>query len=429
MGKGYSAKKNLSGSIYVIYRKIRFLKRRRTLFRRKPRKKAILIKKSPQISIRERIYRLYRILRFLIRTGKLFKRKLPEKPTLIKKRPQFTIRGRIYSIYRIMRFLIHTGKLFRRSQKVKKGHARNNLKIVFRKFRYLFKRRQLWSAFYDSIKKFIRNKFAFLGSRKYLIILINSTALFLLAYLLVYLITQVSVMIAAISFNIDTVLYYYDIDFLIRSSEWVPDAVKVVYTTGPFASLFLAILAIIIYVNLATETWIFRLFILWVFCHSFIHFFGEFLMGNLLGKGFGYVIMYLFFLDTPKMVLTLLDFVIILFTGLALARLFLYSGNIYLNLLDKSNRMPFVLSQLFLPFLIGTGIILLIKLPKISSLEICVDFSMLLLLLPVIFRARVIQDLFFEEERKRIKPFWILLFAAVILTVLFRIILGIGVRI
>lgn len=429
MGTEYSAKKNLSGSIYVIYRKIRFLKRRGTLFRKKLPEKPTLITKSPQGTFRGKIYRLYRILRFLIRTGKLFRKKPPEKPTLIKKSPPITIRERIYHIYRILRFLIHTGRLFRRSHNVKKGHDRPDLKIVFRKFRYLFKRRKLWSAFYDRIKKLIRTKFAFLGSREYLIILINSTAFFLLAYLFVYLITNVSVIIAAISFNIDSVLYYYDIDFLIRGSEWVPDAVKVVYTTGPFVSLILAILAIIIYVNVSEETWTFRLFILWVFCHSFIHFFGEFLIGNLLGKGFGYVIMYLFFLDTPKMVLTLLDFVIILFTGLALARLFLLSGNIYLNKLYKSNRMPFVLSQLFLPFLIGTGIILLIKLPKISSLEIGVDFSMIILLMPVIFRARVSQDLFFEEERKRIKPFWILLIAAVILFVLFRIIFGIGVRI
>jgi hypothetical protein len=364
----------------------------------------------------------------LIHTGKLFRKKPSEKPTLIKKNPQNTIRGRIYHIYRILRFLIHTGKLFRRSHKVKEGHNRPDLKIVFRKFRYLFNRRKLWSVFSDGIKKFIRTKFAFLGSREYLIILINSTAFFLLAYLFVYLIKQVSVMIAAITFNIDTVLYYYDIDFLIRSSEWVPDAVKVVYTTGPFISLILAILAIIIYINVSEETWTFRLFILWVFCHSFTHFFGEFLMGNLLGKGFGYVIMYLFFQDTPKMVLTLLDFVIILLTGLGLARLFLFSGNIYLKKLDKSNRMPFVISQILLPFLIGTGIILLIKLPKISSLEIGVDFSMIILLMPVIFRARISQDLFFEEERKRIKPFWILLISAVILSVLFRIIFGIGVR-
>jgi hypothetical protein len=151
-------------------------------------------------------------------------------------------------------------------------------------------------------------------------------------------------------------------------------------------------------------------------------------MGNLLGKGFGYVIMYLFFLDTPKMVFTLIDFVIILFSGLVLTKLFLLSGNIYLNKLDRSNRMPFALSQIFLPFLLGTGIILLIKLPKISSLEICVDFSMLLLLLTVIFRARVSQELFFEEESKKIKPFRILIITTVIITILFRVILGNGIR-
>jgi hypothetical protein len=383
-----SAKKHQSGSIYAIYRKLRYLKRRGTLFRRIP----------------------------------------PEKPAGKPKNSEDTFRGKVYQFYRVVRFLANTGRLFKRDSEKKKVRHFPKRKIIYRKLRYLVNTGKVRRAASTGIKTFFRHKFSFLGKRSWLIIMVNSTALFLLAYFVVYLLTQFAVMIAAISFNIETVLYYFEIDFLIRSSEWVPDAIKVVYTTGPFVSLILALLSIIIYFNLSEETWKSRLFILWLFCHSFIHFFGEFLMGNLLGKGFGYVIMYLFFLDTPKMVMTLIDFVVILFTGLALSKLFLFSGNIYLNKLDKVNRMPFALSQFLLPFLLGTGLILLLKIPGISSLEICVDFSMLLLLMPVIFRARVSQDLFFEEEEKKIKPFWVILVATVIIAVLFRIILGVGIR-
>jgi hypothetical protein len=428
MRTGYSAKKNNSRSIYGIYRKIRFLKRRGTLFRKIPRERPVRSIDKPKNKSSNSIYRVYRIIRFLFHTGKLFRRKTTERPVLPNKIPQKPNKERIYHMYRMVRFLYHTGKLFKRKENVKKEKGRNNLKIIYRKIRYLRHRRKLWTAFWFGTIKFFQTKLSFLRSGEYLIILINSTALFLLAYFLIYLVTQFSVMIAAITFNIDTVLYYYEIDFLIRGSEWVPDAVKVVYTTGPFVSLILGILAIIVYVKLEEETWVSRLFILWLFCHAFIHFFGELLMGNLLGQGFGYVVMYLIFQDTPKMVLTLVDFMIILFSGLALGRIFLFTGNIYLNQLDKSNRMPFVYSQFLLPFLIGTGIILLIKLPEITSLEICVDFSMLILLLPVIFRARTSHDLFFEEDKKIIKPFWILLIATIIVSVLFRIILGTGIR-
>jgi len=124
--------------------------------------------------------------------------------------------------------------------------------------------------------------------------MVNSTALFLLAYLFVFFITQLTVVIAASSFNIDTMLYYYDVDFLIRAREWLPDAVKIVYTSGPFASLVIAFLTFIVYTHMVEETWVARLFLLWVFCHSFIHFFGELLIGNLIGAGFGYVIMFLY---------------------------------------------------------------------------------------------------------------------------------------
>src|ERR1035438_5222501 len=284
MGTGYSAKRKHSGSIYVIYRKIRFLLRRGTLFR-----------KHPHV-----------------------------RPYKLKKTSENTVRGSLYHTYRILRYLIVSGKLFHRKNKINKEEALYRRKIIIRKIRYLVRRRKLWHAFTSGLQQLVRRKVAFLRQREYLVILFNSTALFVLAYFLVYLVTQMAVMIAAISFNIDSVLYYYDIDFLIRASEWIPDAVKVVYTTGPFVSLLLALLSMIIYINIAHETWAARLFILWIFCHAFIHFFGELLMGNLLGKGFGHVIMYVVFLDTPKMILTVIDFAIILFTGLILGRYFLF---------------------------------------------------------------------------------------------------------
>ncbi|MCX6250764.1 MAG: hypothetical protein NTX61_08430 [Bacteroidetes bacterium] len=388
MGNRSSENRYLPESLFIIYRKIRYLRKRGTLFHKKASPTLFIPVQYEPDYFYERIYRIFRKLRFLISTGKLFKRK-----QLVKTEPQV-----------------------------------ENTRLAYRKIRYLVRRRSTWKYFTLLGKRYMRRNFGFLTFSNYNFILINSTAMFLLAYLFVHLLTQLGIVLAASNFKIDTVIYYYEIDFLIRAREWTPDAVQVVYTTGPFIGAIIAFLSFILYTNIIEELWVSRLFILWVFCHAFVRFFGEFLAGNLLGEGFGYVVMYMFFMDTSKMILTVFAFIIMMFTGLAMTRQFLFTGNLYFNLLDKSNRMSFVKAQYLFPFLIGTLIIIAVELPKVSALEICVLGSMALVLIPTVLRTRFMQDIYYEEEPKKVKIFWKAVAWTIVLFFLFRVIFGIGIR-
>jgi hypothetical protein len=168
--------------------------------------------------------------------------------------------------------------------------------------------------------------------------------------------------------------------------------------------------------------------VLWVFCHSYIQFFGELMLGSLLSKGFGWTIAYLFYLDTPKMVISLFGFIFLVSAGLGMTRYFLYSGNIYFNYLDKSSKMPFIFSQILLPFIIGTAIVFGLKQPKITLLEISVSLSMLFFIIPGIIRAPFFGKMYFDQEPKKVKLMWPWILAALILIPAFRILLGIGIR-
>ena len=263
----------------------------------------------------------------------------------------------------------------------------------------------------------------------FLIITVNSAAIFLLSYFLVYFTTQLMTAISASAFNINSIIYYYNIDYLIRSGEWTSDAVAVVFSSGPVFSVFCALVLIIIYVKVVSETGLSRLFLLWCFCHFFINFFGNMLVGTILNEGFGYVIMYQFVMDTGKMIITIFAVLCILLTGLFMARLFLYSGNIYFNVLDHHNRRRFVIAQYILPFLIGDLIIFLLKLPEVRLFEILLNGCTLILLFPVLLRSSNIQDLYFDEEPKQIKLSGYFLLAALLVMIVFRIVLGIGIRI
>jgi hypothetical protein len=93
----------------------------------------------------------------------------------------------------------------------------------------------------------LNRNYSFLGKGKYLIILLNSTFIFLLAYLFVFLLKEMAVVVAAGTFDIKSVMMYYDVEYLIRGRDWTVDAIKVVFSVGPFIAIMLTLITITIF--------------------------------------------------------------------------------------------------------------------------------------------------------------------------------------
>jgi hypothetical protein len=300
---------------------------------------------------------------------------------------------------------------------------------VYRKLRYLFRTGNLFKINFSAIREFMNRNYSFLGNGKYLIILLNSTFLFLLAYLFVFLLKEFAIVIAAGSFDIKAVMMYYDVEYLIRSRDWTEEAVKVVFSTGPMLAFLLSFTGLIIFALSSQETWSARLFIMWVFLHAFAQSFGEMIAGALLNQGFGWVLAYLYFDDTEKMLFVIAILLGMMSCGLFVSRFLLLTGNIYFNNLHKRNRSPFLMSQILLPFLAGTGMIILIKQPIVNGFELVVEGSLILVILPAILRARLSNDLFFDEEPRKIRIKWLWIFTTITAFILFRIYFWKGIRI
>lgn len=300
---------------------------------------------------------------------------------------------------------------------------RNRFYIAFRKIRFLVKRGSLFSK---SQPKAVRNIKIPEGIFK--TISFNSLLLFLLAYLVIYVLNLFITGYTAILFDIPVLVYYYDVDYLIRGIDWTPDSVSGVFSSGPIAMFVLSLFFLILYKSVETESGILRLLLLWMIFHAMTRFFGEILVGSILNKGFGFVILYMFLMDTGKVILTILGFVAMFTLGIAMARPSMYSANIYFNDLRKAYRTKFIFSQFFLPFLIGNVVILLIKLPKFNYFDLCLNLSMLLFLIPLLMRSMTIEDLYFDEEKKTIARLQLLAVATLLMLIAFRIILGIGIR-
>jgi len=231
----------------------------------------------------------------------------------------------------------------------------------------------------------------------FITIILNSTSYFILSFFFMYLITQVAVAVAAMQFDFTSVLYYYKLVYTIDTYSWTPDAVKLLFSLAPVLSLLLGIIFFFVYFGMTENTMKFKVFFLWCFIHGVVWFFGAILAGTLLDKGFGYVVMYFYLLDTGKLIISLLSIAIMLFIAAYSTRGFLFSANSYFMELNEHNRTFFVFAQIVVPLVLGTAIIIISKIPKINFYELFVILTYVLIMIPVLLRFNAFPTLFFEE--------------------------------
>lgn len=260
------------------------------------------------------------------------------------------------------------------------------------------------------------------------LITVNSVLLYILAYIVMFLITRFTAAIAASAFNIPSVIYYYDIDYLITSHDWSADAVNTIFSASPLIAFIFALGLFALYREIISFSGISGIFIGWLFLIFFGYVAGELIAGSILNKGFGYVLMYMFVMDTGRLALTVLSGLAILLAGRAIARTLLYSGSIYFNDLKDIFKLKYAVYQFILPFLIGTAILQLCEIPNFSIYLFISRLSLILVFLPLVPRSLSIPDLYFEEDTQTpvfSKP---LLVITILALITYRVLFGIGLR-
>ena len=238
--------------------------------------------------------------------------------------------------------------------------------------------------------------------RKSLNIIINSTAFYLLSYLVVFLLFQFTTIIASSIFDIPTTLYYNKIGFNIMPEAWTFDSVKVIYSSGNIILFLISISFLVVIIKALEYNGLLRLFFLWGFIHSISMLFGSFIIGAFNFEGFGIVLSYLYLADTAKMLLLFSGLLILVGIGMAMVKAFLFSANIYFNFLSPKMRPAFRRDQFIIPFIISTLLLLVIKYP-LSLYESMMLFIPLFMLLPLFWGIGRFPVFYFEEGDKTIK--------------------------
>ncbi len=304
-----------------------------------------------------------------------------------------------------------------------------------RRLRFILKRnREILSDFLKGKglpkrrKKSTPSVWKYIFKKDQLIISTHSLMLFLVSYFFIEFISNLSMGITSLLFDYKTVIYYYKIEFLVDYDAWYADSIKTIFAAGPVVAFIIAILSLIIYSMVYLETGVLKILLLWTILHGSNKIIGGTLIGNLLGKGFGYVIMYLYYSDTGKLIMSLLMIMASIVIGTISTKYWIMSANSYYKFSKPENRRVFINSQVLIPFLLGTPLLFLINQPEVLRYETLINVSLIFMILPPVLLNPFYQDYYFEDNEKKITWSYRIIIFAIAFIIAYRVLLGIGLR-
>jgi hypothetical protein len=268
------------------------------------------------------------------------------------------------------------------------------------------------------------------GARN-LIIMINSTAYFMLAYIFVItLINFISMLMAKWVYGLSGTLYHYGFDLDRQDFNWTLDSVVLIFFIGVLVALLFGVLFQIMYQNVRKGSGHFKLFFLWAYLIAYTVFFGDIVFGAFINYMPGAFFNYMGIPMVFRVIIGIGGLIMLFVIGQFSARNILISLNIYLRKASISQIEPFFYSQLIFPFIIGNILVFILKLPyqaKFEYIDTLVMLSMVIVIISVFFKMEKLQSIQFTRHHDKftLKP--IPVFIAIVAILLFRFGLGMGV--
>ncbi len=240
-----------------------------------------------------------------------------------------------------------------------------------------------------------------LTRKNFWIIAANSTASFVLAYLLVFYLNQFSYILTGGMYDFPVTIDYATYFFHIEPWQWTHDSVILIFSAGYIVTMFLGLLSLLAFFQLVADAMPVKIFFFWVSIHAFTYVFVGLMLGNLLTEGIGHVFNWMYLADTAKMIISLLGFFGLLMTALFAPRMIALSANSYFERFNEKNA-PFVITaQVLVPFLIGSVLVYVYFVPKNLFHEKYGWIVLTAMMIIFFIRARLMDDLMFEEDDTR----------------------------
>lgn len=241
-----------------------------------------------------------------------------------------------------------------------------------------------------------------LSRSNFWIIVVNSTASFVVAYLIVFYVNMLTTILSAGMFDFNLSFNYSQVYYQIQDYKWTHDSVKLIFGSGSIMVFILGVLSLVGFFGLIEESSRLKTLFLWITLISFNQTFGNLMIGNLFKTGVGHVFNWMYFSDTAKMVVALMGFFGLVVTAFIMRKPVGISANTYFNKIGSKNFPFFIMAQLILPFIFGYGLILAYFSQQLVFQEKYAWVSLGIMLLFIFISLSKSEDMYFDEEDKNI---------------------------
>lgn len=259
---------------------------------------------------------------------------------------------------------------------------------------------------------------------------VNSTVMYVLAFLFVYFIYQFFTAFIAGQYYLRVILFYHEVKFLTpdNSKFWYSDSALAVFSTGPLISMVFAFIFIMLFRKYANTDSLLKVFLLWGVLHFINRIIGSFAIGTIfLLYGSNLIADWLYLGMEFKILLVALAIILLIVIGNFSVYPIINSSNSF-SLINKKNRGEFIKNQIFIPWFFGSLILFVLFLPRFPLHELLINLSMLIMLIPVYFQFdKVLIPNIEEEDFPVNKTSWIMILFFSLLIIGFRIIFGRGI--
>lgn len=267
-----------------------------------------------------------------------------------------------------------------------------------------------------------------LTRKNFWIIAINSLASYVLAYLFIFYVNQLSYVLTAGMFNYQLTIDYATYFFHVEPYQWTHDAVFLIFSSGFVLTLIFGLLSLLAFFSLSGEAMPIKVFFFWMVMHSSNVVFGGLLLGNLLTEGIGHVFNWMYLVDTSRMIISIIGFFGLLLTALYAVRMVAISADAYFTKYNQRMAPFFITAQVLVPFVFGAVIMFFYFFPKNMFQERYGWIIMLIMIFIFFMSSRFGDDLQFEENDNRtIRPMRGLIIFTLVILVVSRLVLNHGI--
>jgi hypothetical protein len=263
-----------------------------------------------------------------------------------------------------------------------------------------------------------------LTRKNFWIITFNSTASFVLAYIIIFYVNQLSFVLTGGMYDYPVSIDYASYFFHIEPYEWTHDSVILIFSAGYIITLLIGLLSLLAFFYLLADAMPIKTLFFWLFMHASIYFFGGLMVGNLLTEGIGHVFNWMNLTDTVKMIISLTGFFGLLLTAISSSRLASLMANSYFEKYSEKMGPFYITGQVLLPYFFGSLLLYFYYFPKNMFHEKYGWIIMGVMMVIFFIRTQFQQDLLFEEDDNRsIRPMTALIVVTLIILAVSRAVL------